>query len=86
MKYWIYDNKNNKHIVEAADNTEAIAILRKTYYKYIVSVLSNNNIMMYQENGRMIAQVATATGDATIYEEAYWTEHKEEARHFETWE
>lgn len=85
MKYWIYDNKNNKHIIEAANDQEAIETLKKTYYNYIVSVLSNNNITMYPENGRMIAQVETATGAATVYEETYWSEGKEEARRFETW-
>lgn len=61
-QYIILDNKCNIYRKEFINDSEALTYLRKNWKSFIVSVLSNDQICLYNSNKFLIATVNTSNG------------------------
>ena len=64
LKY--LDNKGNAHDLEAQDDKNALEIIKKRFKDYIVSLMSNDAIVVVRPNGYILAYISTITGAQTV--------------------
>ena len=66
MLYKVYDNRGEAHELEAQDDKNALEIMKRRFKDYIVSLLSNDAIVLVRPNGYILAYINSATGEQTV--------------------